>query len=589
MKKANLLLVIIVASFFVCNSQIVLNEGFTNPWSSTSSGWVIQNNSSPLGTGSWFQGSSTTFPSNSGGPNDYYACNYASQGNTVGGISNFLITPTLSLVNGAVLKFATRTATATNVYPDRMQVLMSQGSGTGAIGTGTAAVGTFSTLLADINSSLTTTGYPTSWTVYTQTITGVTGTVIGRFAFRYFVEDGGLNGNNSNFIGIDDVTYTLPCATPTIFINPPSASICSGNTATLFGSGATTYTWSTGATTSSVSVSPNATTIYSLMGSSTPGCNSSKTVAVTVTLTPNVAVSNVTTCAGTSVVLSASGATTYSWNTGATTSVISNTGTAATYTVTGNNGVCNNTKTVSVSIGSNLSVGVVSTSSVVCASSSVTLTASGSATSYSWLPTGSGASIIVAPIVGTTYTVAGSNGACVGANTIAISVNALPTVSITLSSATNTICSNQATIVTTASGASTYTWSPFISNNPTVTITTPSLAGTFSIGLKGTDAQGCSNNYSVSISVISCVGIESYIYENKNFKAYPNPFVKELTISAVNDEVEIINIHGQKVLSISIIDEKTVDLSNLENGIYFLKPKIQYNSNVNAIKLIKTN
>lgn len=567
------------------NSQIVLNEGFTNPWNSASFGWVIQNNSSPLGTGTWFQGTSTTFSANSGGPNDYYACNYTSQGNTVGGISNFLITPTLSLVNGAVLKFATRTATATNVYPDRMQVLMSQGSGTGAIGTGTSSVGTFTTLLADINSSLITTGYPFVWTVYTQTITGITGTITGRFAFRYFVEDGGLNGNNSNFIGIDDVIYTLPCVTPTIFINPPSASICSGNTATLIGSGATNYTWSTGASASSVGVSPIVTTVYSLTGSSTPGCTSTKTAMVSVTLTPNVAVSDVTTCAGTPVVLSASGATTYSWNTGATTSTINNAGTAATYTVTGNSGICTNTKTLSVTVGSNLSVGVVSSASSVCAGASVTLTASGAATTYSWLPAGSGSSLVVTPTVGATYTVAGSNGTCTGANTIAIAVNALPTVSITLSSVTNTICTKQGTITTTASGASTYTWAPFVSNNPIVTIATPSIAGTYSVGIKGTDALGCSKNYSISLYVVSCIGVEEYVFQNKDINAYPNPFKDQITISGITGVVEVINMLGQVQISLIVKEFQTLNTSFLPSGIYFLRVK-GHTEEISVIKKI---
>ena len=31
---------------------------------------------------------------------------------------------------------------------------------------------------------------------------------LGRLAFRYFVESGGPSGDNSNYIGIDDVAYT---------------------------------------------------------------------------------------------------------------------------------------------------------------------------------------------------------------------------------------------------------------------------------------------------------------------------------------------------------------------------------------------
>ena len=198
----------------------------------TSIGWIVQNNSLPIRTDTWFQGNSAKFSANSGGPDDYFACNFNSQGSSTGGISNFLITPTINLANGGVIQFATRTVTASTVYPDRLQLLISQG--TGKIGSGTSAVGTFTTKLLDINplysgsnsgavSSGCVNGYPNTWTVYTMTLSGITGSVAGRFAFRYLVDDGGPNGANSNCIGIDDVVYGLPCATPTTIVGANGA------------------------------------------------------------------------------------------------------------------------------------------------------------------------------------------------------------------------------------------------------------------------------------------------------------------------------------------------------------------------------
>ena len=46
-------------------------------------------------------------------------------------------------------------------------------------------------------------GYPNVWTQYTVTISGVPTATTGRFALRYFVENGGPSGANSNYIGID--------------------------------------------------------------------------------------------------------------------------------------------------------------------------------------------------------------------------------------------------------------------------------------------------------------------------------------------------------------------------------------------------
>jgi hypothetical protein len=69
-------------------------------------------------------------------------------------------------------------------------------------------VGDFTTLLLDINPTLASGGYPEVWTQYTVTISGVAAPTQGRFAFRYYVNDGGPAGNNSNYIGVDLFEYT---------------------------------------------------------------------------------------------------------------------------------------------------------------------------------------------------------------------------------------------------------------------------------------------------------------------------------------------------------------------------------------------
>ncbi|MBK7149288.1 MAG: choice-of-anchor J domain-containing protein [Bacteroidetes bacterium] len=63
-------------------------------------------------------------------------------------------------------------------------------------------------MLLDINPTLTTAGYPTAWTQYNVTISGLSGPTSGRLAFRYFVTGAGPSGSNSDYIGIDDVLYT---------------------------------------------------------------------------------------------------------------------------------------------------------------------------------------------------------------------------------------------------------------------------------------------------------------------------------------------------------------------------------------------
>lgn len=48
--------------------------------------------------------------------------------------------------------------------------------------------------------------YPSQWTRFKVVVVGLNGAVRARFAFRYFVTNGGSNGNGTG-IGIDSVAY----------------------------------------------------------------------------------------------------------------------------------------------------------------------------------------------------------------------------------------------------------------------------------------------------------------------------------------------------------------------------------------------
>jgi hypothetical protein len=80
-------------------------------------------------------------------------------------------------------------------------------------------------------------------------------------------------------------------ATPTVAVS--NATICSGNTANLTATGATTYSWNTGAITSSISVSPTITTNYFVVGTNSLGCSNSKTISVTVNQLPIVTLGSI--------------------------------------------------------------------------------------------------------------------------------------------------------------------------------------------------------------------------------------------------------------------------------------------------------
>ena len=171
-------------------------------------GWTMQNNSVPIGSVPlWFQGNATVFPAQAGATTAYIGANF---NNTTGTntISNWLITPNRTFKNGDVIKFWTRTTTA-SPFPDRLQVRLSTNGASTNVGAGAVAVGDFTTLLLDINPTYATGGvYPEVWTQQTISLSGLPAAgASGRVAFRYFVEGGGPSGNNSNFIGIDTFSY----------------------------------------------------------------------------------------------------------------------------------------------------------------------------------------------------------------------------------------------------------------------------------------------------------------------------------------------------------------------------------------------
>ncbi len=164
-------------------------------------GWVANNQSAPIGTSGWFQGNDTVFPAHSGAATSYAGANFNNTAGT-GTISNWLISPLLTIDNGDTWSFWTRKVTPNPTdFPDRMQVRIST-TGTCAPGTGSTSTGDFSTLLLDINPTLVAGGYPTAWTNFSGTISGLPSSVTGCFAFRYFVSNGGPSGSNSDYIGV---------------------------------------------------------------------------------------------------------------------------------------------------------------------------------------------------------------------------------------------------------------------------------------------------------------------------------------------------------------------------------------------------
>ncbi|MBC3786715.1 putative Ig domain-containing protein [Spirosoma utsteinense] len=307
--------------------------------------------------------------------------------------------------------------------------------------------------------------------------------------------------NASGCTAMASTSVSSSTAVPSVSISPSSATLtCASPSVTLTAVGTGTVLWSTGATSPSIIVSTAGT--YSVTLTNGSGCvNTASSVITSSTAVPSVSISPSSatlTCASPTATLTAVGTGSVLWSMGATSPSIT-VSTAGTYSVTLTNGSgCINT--ASSVITSSTAVPSVSISpssaTLTCASPSVTLTAVGTG-SVLW-STGATSPSITVSTAGT-YSVTLTNGSgCVNtASSVITSSTAVPSVSITPSSATLTCASPTATL--TAVGTGTVLWSTG-ATTPSITVST---AGTYSVTL--TNGSGCVNTASTSVSSSTAV------------------------------------------------------------------------------------
>ena len=234
------------------------------------------------------------------------------------------------------------------------------------------------------------------------------------------------NGTSGSlFLNWDDLSIIAPCSpaynTPSVSIVASSTVVCSGQAAgqlTLTASGASTYSWNTGASTQTITDSPNSSGIYIVTGtSSLSGCSKTASVFIGVNQSPNLLLfaSTPVICKGATANIVANGASSYTWSNGQQTSMISVSPSVSTvYTVTGaavNGCTVTSSQIIQVNPLPVITVSSSVISNTICNGNLDTLGASG-ALSYQWSSnTGMlvGSQIIVSPNVTTTYVVTGTD------------------------------------------------------------------------------------------------------------------------------------------------------------------------------------
>ncbi|HLP19410.1 MAG TPA: PKD domain-containing protein, partial [Chitinophagales bacterium] len=122
---------------------------------------------------------------------------------------------------------------------------------------------------------------------------------------------------NSLCIGYDSIVFVVN-ALPTVVMSP-TANICEGQSTQITASGGTTYAWSDGSATAAVTVSPAATTIYTVTVTDNNSCSNTGTTTVNVSPIPVAGFTAPQVCAGSPTVFtntSTPAGSTYVWNFG---------------------------------------------------------------------------------------------------------------------------------------------------------------------------------------------------------------------------------------------------------------------------------
>jgi len=355
---------------------------------------------------------------------DISICSGASATLTATGGTSYLWTPSTGLSNATIANPIT-TPTATINYTVTV-------TNNGCIATDVITVNTTNSLIVDAGIDQTicngagavliaTGGSSYTWTP-SSGLSSTTGFSVN--ASPSVTTTYSVNASSGGCSASDEVTVFVN-STPTVSITSNgSTAFCSGGSAGLIAtSSASSYTWSNGALTPSITV--NTSGNYNVTVSNGSCTANSNFIAVTVytaaitSITPN---GPTTFCNGGSVILSANTGTNYSWSTGANTQTVSVTSTGV-YSVSVDdvNGCGTGTSSVVITVNPNPNTPVVTAGAAtsICIGDAVTLF-SDAADSYLWNTGATTASISVT--TAGTYSVTNYNSFNCGTTSSGISI-----------------------------------------------------------------------------------------------------------------------------------------------------------------------
>ncbi len=372
----------------------------------------------------------------------------------------------------------------------------------------------------------------------------------------------------SNGICTDTAMFSVNVSpVPIINASISATNICTNQGGAVvvnyFGTPGNNYvtTWGSNSyTTSSFTLNPTTTTIYSIKATNSsytacPTTDSIFTINVNTTPTVNVSPLTATVCANESITLTAnSTANSYTWSTGSNTNTIVVTPSInSTYTVSGADvsGTCKDTKTITI-YAKSLPIITASTNSTQICSGGLAVLQAGGGTTYSWSPVGIfgiNPSISVFPTVNTTYTVYGKglNG-CVNFTTVSVGVYSA--LNINAYATPSTICVGETATLSVTGGT------PTVGNYQNE-IVSPTINTSYSVIIK--DNNGCFYNRVAYVEVNAICATFIYNGFTPNGDGVNEFFYIDHIERFTNNKVFIYNRWGNIVF-------ETTNYNNLTNA-----------------------
>jgi GEVED domain/Secretion system C-terminal sorting domain len=313
-------------------------------------------------------------------------------------------------------------------------------------------------------------------------------------------------GNGTYTCVITDNCGTTSTVTVSLTVNPlpvvaisGTSSICAGGSTLLTGtSGGTSQWYRNGVLIPSATSNTYTATlpgVYNMIKANLNGCADSAATGLTLVVnalpTVTASATATTVCSGDTVIFTGNGAASYVWSGGVTNAVATAVTTGGFYSVVGTdaNG-CTDADSIQIIVNALPTVTAAATSTTVCSGDNVTFSGSG-ATTYVW----SGGVTDAVPFAVTTggfYTVVGTNAnGCTDADSVQITVNALPVVVL----GADTAQCGGSVVLNAGNAGATFMWS---TGGPAQTETV-STSGSYSVMV--TDSNNCSSSDTISVTI----------------------------------------------------------------------------------------